>query len=122
MANLDQAPRPFISSGCVDRPVRIFGGVRNDIEWVKNGIGFPESIGTYQSSATSQRHKSKRTHASFGDDPAGVVSGMPIFGYFAFIDPVLSFIGDTLTLPQVLKAIHDAEGDQCIAEESTASE
>ena len=105
VANLDGKRYPLLS-GSGHKPVRVYGGVRNDIDWISDGIGFPESKQPRQETAT------KRHPVSFTEDPVGIAFGIPVFGYFAVVDPVLSFLGDTVTLPIVLKAIRNPQSDR----------
>lgn len=102
MANLNGQRYAFISRGG-QKPVRVFGGVRNDIDWISEGVGFPESKNTFS------KIDAKRRRASLVENPLGVICGVPIFGYFATVDPALSLVGDTLTLPRVLKTIREQE-------------
>ena len=104
MANMNGSRYAFtyISPGG-QKPVRVFGGVRNDIDWVSEGIGFPES------KKTRSKSDAKRKPASLMEDPIGVICGVPMFGYFATVDPALSLVGDTVTLPRVLKTIREQE-------------
>ncbi|MEZ6033305.1 MAG: hypothetical protein R3C17_09445 [Planctomycetaceae bacterium] len=98
MANLEGKRLAFISApGQI--PVRVYGGVRNDFRWVRDGVGFPDSD-------LHDNKDGKRHPATIVENPMGVVFGIPMFGYFAIVDPVLSFVGDTLTLPRVLSVIH----------------
>jgi len=104
MANLEGKRYAFISAPG-QKPVRLYGGVRNDFDWVSEGFGIPES----------ERHTANnsdiRRAASIIEDPVGVAVGVPVLGYFAVVDPVLSFVGDTITLPHVIRVMRDAAGD-----------
>ena len=78
MANLQGMEYMFISLPG-ENPVRVYGGVRKDIEFIAHNVRNPPI-----------------------DDPIEVVvCGIPVVG-FAIVDPVLSFVGDTITLPYVL--------------------
>lgn len=103
MANLNGQKYAFISRGG-QKPVRIFGGVRNDIDWIAEGVGFPES------ERQVDEVEGRPRIANLTENPIGLVFGLPIFGYFAVIDPALSFAGDVVTLPQVLEKIRE-QGD-----------
>lgn len=100
MANLNGQRYAFISRGG-QKPVRVFGGVRNDLDWISEGVGLPES----QNQPTGAN--AKRKVASVTEDPLGLAFGVPIFGYFATVDPALSFVGDVITLPDVLAKIRE---------------
>ena len=88
MQNLEGKEHVFLSSPG-QKPVRIYGGVRNDLEWLAEGIRTDSD-------------------SSITYDPIEYVYGIPIIGYLGVIDPVLSLVADTATLPFVLKSISDA--------------
>lgn len=78
MANMDG--RSFALMGPPDRETQLYGGAANDFRWVGEQAG--------------------RVVAP--DEPTDVLFGIVMMGYFGLIDLPLSFIGDTLTLPQVI--------------------
>ena len=74
-------------------PIRVYGGVRNDVEYVVEMVKSPiNNDGDSITDAESQK-------APIVTYPSAAI---PV-AYFAVIDPVLSFVGDTLTLPRVLR-------------------
>ena len=89
-------------SGCgpmfVDgvEPVRPYGGIRNNIKWVKEGVGLPESEQSWHDSTIP------RQVAAVRENPLGMAMGLPVFGYLSVVDPVLSIVGDTISLPYTL--------------------
>jgi len=101
LANLEGKRFAFISPPG-EKPVRLYGGVRNDFEWVTEGVGIPESQDRCGDDSDS------RSPALIMEDPIGVVCGIPVLGYFAVIDPVLSFVGDTVTLPHVVRLMRES--------------
>jgi hypothetical protein len=126
LANLEGKRYAFLSLPN-QKPVRVYGGVRNDFDWVAEGVGFPESRHTRQDDSVRRQpqpplenresdDQQPRWHnrhpASPLENPIGVALGLPMFGYFAIVDPMLSFVGDTVTLPHVLKKISTAEAVQ----------
>lgn len=78
MANLQGMEYMFLSLPG-EKPVRVYGGVRKDIEFIAYNVRNPTTDGPIEF----------------------VFCGIPVIG-FAMVDPVLSFVGDTITLPYVL--------------------
>ena len=108
LANLEGKEYPLFSAG--GQPTRVYGGIRKNIGWVANAVGLPESTQTHTDP--------KRNLASFAEDPVGVACGIPVFGYFLIVDPALSLIGDTVTLPLVLRQAHHDRRDESVLSES----
>lgn len=89
-ANLAHSKYMFLHT--CGEPIRVYGGVRNDFEYVAEMVQSPvNKDGDSNTDAESQK-------APIVAYPDAVI---PV-AYFALIDPVLSFVGDTLTLPRVL--------------------
>jgi hypothetical protein len=108
LANLQGRQYALISKQG-ERPVRVYGGVRNDFEWASAGIGFP--------SADDAKHRSaSKSPLRLIEGSAVVAVGLPVLGYFAVVDPILSFVGDTLTLPRVIEAIRESDGQSASEE------
>jgi len=103
MANLEGQQHAFISPPG-QKPVRVYGGVRNDFDWVSAGFDNSESDGDAQ-------NNSDRLSTQLLEDPIGVAGGMTALGYFAVVDPVLSFAADTITLPYVIGVMHESAGE-----------
>ena len=78
-------------------PIRPYGGVRNNIKWIEQGVGLPESGLSWNDSDIP------RQVAPIHEDPVGIAMGLPIFGYLSVVDPVLSVVGDTFSLPYTLR-------------------
>ena len=110
MANLE-GRRYALMSLPDQKPVRVFGGVRNDIDWISEGIGIPEPEDSRRDETAAHRPLS-----SIIEDPVGVAFGIPVFGYFAVVDPILSLVGDAVTLPYVVKVIRKAQSDRSTAD------
>lgn len=90
LANLQGKRHAFLSVGG-QKPVRLYGGVRNDIDWVSKMVSNPD----------------------------GFV--VPVVGYFALIDPALSFVGDTVTLPVAIavNSMHESPKESSADVENT---
>ncbi|MCA9068096.1 MAG: hypothetical protein KDA84_04200 [Planctomycetaceae bacterium] len=86
LANVQGMEGMLISAPGVE-PVRVYGGVRKDFELIAEVVGSPETDDDTENN---------------WDNPIEVAVGIPLIGYFAVVDPVLSFVGDTITLPYVL--------------------
>jgi hypothetical protein len=85
---------PMVIGGV--EPIRPYGGIRNSVKWIKGRIGFQES---------KQSRKDKTVPpkiAPVHENPLSYVIGVPIFGYHLVVDPILSTIGDTISLPYAL--------------------
>jgi hypothetical protein len=79
MSNMSGNNSPLI--GHHDRETRPFGGVANDVRWVGEQVGW--AVNT--------------------DEPQYALFNLAAAGYFGLIDPPLSFIGDVITLPKILR-------------------
>lgn len=91
LANIGHSEYLFLHSG--DKPVRVYGGVRNDFDYVAKMVKSPiNNDGDSNTDVESQK-------APIVTEPSAAI---PV-AYFAVIDPVLSFVGDTVTLPRVLR-------------------
>lgn len=102
LQNLRGARYVFIS-GSGERPVRVYGGVRNDLEWAAEALGA-------NISASGSDEPSGGMWKSLGREPLGVASCLPLLCFLGVVDPVFSFVGDTLTLPFVLGGLDLAGG------------
>ena len=73
-------------------PIRVYGGVRNDFEYVS------EMVKTPVNEDGDRNMDDDSGKAPILNYPIAVI---PV-AYFLVVDPVLSFVADTLTLPRVL--------------------
>ncbi|TWU12160.1 hypothetical protein CA54_09780 [Symmachiella macrocystis] len=106
MANLEGQQYAFLSPPGF-KPVRVYGGVRNDFDWVYAGFNDSETDGDAQDN-------SDRLSTQILEDPISVAGGMTALGYFAVVDPVLSFVADTITLPYVIGVLQESADESSV--------